>query len=366
MADVTSPSPPIRTSLIGYGYVGRVFHAPLIRSIPGLALAVIGSSQPPEQVQETAPGTEVIADPWAAATAPDIDLVVIASPNDSHAGLAIAALSAGKHVVVDKPFTVSLSEARSVAAAAEKSGKILSVFQNRRFDSDFLTAEAAISSGRLGRLVQFNSAIDRYRPEAQDRWRERPGPGAGLWFDLGTHLADQALKLFGLPETVSVHVASQRKPGSAPDWFHAVLTYPGLHVILGAGCLVAGGSARFTLHGTAASFVKSGVDVQETQLRQGMAPGDLDWGIDLDSATLIDGASAEPEVMAAIDGDYRRYYLGIRDAIISGGPNPVTPAEAVALMALIEAGVVSASTGSAQTLALTAAERAAFQAVRGA
>ena len=357
---------PLRTALIGYGYVGRVFHAPLIRAVPGLALTVIGSSQPAETVHETAPDTVVIADPVAAATAPDVDLVVIASPNDSHATLAIAALEAGKHVVVDKPFTVSLAEARAVAAAAERSGKTLSVFQNRRFDSDFLTAEAAISSGRLGRLVHFESRIDRYRPEAQDRWRERPGPGTGLWFDLGAHLADQSLKLFGLPESVAVHTASQRAPGTAPDWFHAVLTYPGLHVILGAGCLVSGGSNRFTLHGTEATFVKSGVDVQETQLRQGMVPGDLDWGIDLDAATIIDGASAEPEVMAAVDGDYLRYYAGVRDAILGKGANPVPPAEAIALMALIEAGEQSAATGRALPLSLTQAEIAAFVAARSA
>ena len=355
---------PIRTALIGYGYVGRVFHAPLIRAVPGLDLTVIGSSQPAEAVQETAPGTVVIADPVAAATAPDVDLVVIASPNDSHARLAIAALEAGKHVVVDKPFTVSLGEARAVAAAAEKAGKTLSVFQNRRFDSDFLTAEAALASGRLGRLVHFESRIDRYRPETQDRWRERPGPGTGLWFDLGAHLADQALKLFGLPESVDVHTASQRAAGTAPDWFHAVLTYSGLHVILGAGCLVAGGSSRFTLHGTEATFVKSGPDVQETQLRQGMVPGDLDWGIDLDAATIIDGATAEPEVMAAVDGDYLRYYAGVRDAILGQGANPVPPAEAVALMALIEAGEQSAATGRALPLSLTQAEIAAFTAAR--
>jgi predicted dehydrogenase len=360
MADV----PPLRVALIGYGYVGRVFHAPLIRSVPGLELAVIGSSRTEAEVRETAPGPRVIADPEAAATAEGIDLVVIATPNTSHAPLATAALAAGKHVVVDKPFTISLGEARTVAAAAEAAGKLLSVFQNRRFDSDFLTVEAAMASGRLGRLVEFESRIDRWRPEAQDRWRETPGPGGGLWFDLGAHLLDQALKLFGLPETLTVHTAMQRRADTAPDWFHALLTYPDLHVLLSAGCLVAGGRARFTLHGTEASFVKLNVDVQESQLRAGMVPGDLDWGIDLDSATIIDGASAEPELMAAVDGDYRRYYEGVRDAIRGLGPNPVTPAEAVAVMAAIAAGEQSAATGCAQSLALTEAEVVAFEAAR--
>jgi predicted dehydrogenase len=351
---------PIRTAIIGYGYVGRVFHAPLIRATPGLALTVIGSSRPEAEVQETAPGTRVIGDPLAAATGPDVDLVVIASPNESHATLAEAALAAGKHVVVDKPFTVTLAEARQVVAAAARAGRLLSVFQNRRWDSDFLTVQAALASARLGTLVQYESRIDRYRPVVQDRWRERPIPGSGLWFDLGAHLVDQALLLFGLPQTVTVHTASQRRAGTAPDWFLAVLTYPHLHAILSAGVLVSGGSARFTLHGTEASLVKTGVDVQEAQLREGVAPGDLDWGIDLDAATLVDGATGEIALLAAADGDYRRYYEGVRDAILGVVPNPVPPAQAIAVMAVIAAGEESAAQGRSVPVPLTETEAAAY------
>lgn len=358
-------SSPLRVALIGYGYAGRALHAPLLQAVPGVALTVIGSSRPEAEIQAALPGVQVIADPLAAAQSAQADLVVIATPNAQHAPLAQAALAAGKHVVVDKPFTLTLAEARGLAAMAAGAGRVLSVFQNRRFDSDFLTVEAALAAGRLGRLVEFESRIDRYRPEVPNRWRERPEPGGGLWFDLGPHLVDQALKLFGLPETVTVATAAQRRGDTAPDWFHAMLAYPGLHVILGASCLAAGGRSRFILHGTTASLVKQGVDVQESQLRQGMAPGDLDWGIDLDPATLIDGASAEPAVIAAVDGDWRRYYAGVRDAILGRGPNPVTPAEAVAVMAAIEAGVQSAETGRALPLALTESERAAFAVARG-
>ena len=353
-------STPIRTAIIGYGYVGRTFHAPLIRATPGLALTVIASSRPPAEIHETSPDTRIVSEPLAAATATDVDLVVIASPNDSHAALAEAALAAGKHVVVDKPFTVTLAEARRVADAAAHAGRLLSVFQNRRWDSDFLTVQAALASGRLGSLVQYESRIDRYRPVAQDRWREHPIPGSGLWFDLGSHLVDQTLSLFGLPQSVTLHTASQRQAGTAPDWFHAVLTYPNLHAILSAGVLVSGGSARFALHGTEASLVKVGVDVQEAQLREGIAPGDLDWGIDLDAATLIDGPTGEQEVLAAADGDYRRYYEGVRDAILGTGPNPVPPAEAVAVMAVIAAGEESAASGRTMALSLTQAEIAAY------
>jgi predicted dehydrogenase len=352
---------PIRTAIIGYGYVGRTFHAPLIRATPGLALTIIGSSQPEDAIHETAPDVRVVSDPLAAATDPEVDLVVIASPNDSHAKLAEAALGAGKHVVVDKPFTVTLAEARQVVVVAARARRLLSVFQNRRWDSDFLTVQAALASGRLGTLVQFESRIDRYRPVAQDRWREMPAPGGGLWFDLGAHLVDQALLLFGLPQSVTLHTASQRRADSAPDWFLAVLTYPHLHAILSAGVLVSGGSARFMLHGTAASLVKAGVDVQEAQLREGVAPGDLDWGIDLDAAKLFDGATGEIELVSAADGDYRRYYEGVRDAILGAAPNPVTPAEAIAVMAVIAAGEESAALGRSMPLPLTEVEAAQFQ-----
>jgi predicted dehydrogenase len=353
---------PIRTAIIGYGYVGRVFHAPLVRATPGLALTVIGSSRPEAEIHETAPGVRVIGDPLAAATDPDVDLVVIASPNDSHATLAEAALAAGKHVVVDKPFTVTLAEARQVAAAAARAGLVLSIFQNRRWDSDFLTVRAELAEGRLGRLVQYESRIDRYRPVSQDRWREHLIPGSGLWFDLGAHLVDQALLLFGLPHSVTLHTASQRKAGTAPDWFLAVLTYPHLHAVLSAGVLVSGGSARFTLHGTEASLVKTGVDVQEAQLRAGIAPGDLDWGIDLDAATLVQGATGERALLAAADGDYRRYYEGVRDAILGMAPNPVPPAQAIAVMAVIAGGEDSAAQGRSVPVPLTEAEVTAFEA----
>ncbi len=353
-------APPIRTAIIGYGYVGRTFHAPLVRAVPGLALTVIGSSRAPDEIHATSPDTRVVCDPLAAATAPDVDLVIIASPNDSHATLADAALSAGKHVVVDKPFTVTLAEARRVADTAARTGKLLSVFQNRRWDSDFLTVRAALAEGRLGRLVQYESRIDRYQPAPRDPRREKPGPGAGLWFGLGPHLIDQALQLFGLPLSVTLHTATQRRQDTAPDWFLAVLAYPGVHAILSAGALVSGGSARFTLHGTEASLVKAGVDVQETQLRQGIAPGDLDWGIDLDAAVLFDGATGERELLAAADGDYRRYYEGVRDAILGVGPNPVPPAQAIAVMAAIAAGEDSVAIGRSMPLSLTEAEVAAY------
>jgi predicted dehydrogenase len=352
---------PIRVALIGYGYAGRSIHAPLIGSVAGLELTVIGSRQPEDELRAELPGIRVIADPLKAATDPGAELIVIATPNESHAPLAEAALRAGKHVVVDKPFTVTLEEARRLAKLAGETGCLLSVFQNRRWDSDFLTVAGAIRDGRLGDVAHVESRIDRYRPEVKDRWREGSQPGGGLWWDLGPHLADQALHLFGLPERVTAHIALQRVGAKADDWFQVMLTYPKLHVILGAGMLVSGGTQRFIAHGSRASLVKRDVDVQENQLRAGMVPRDLDWGIDLDAATLFDGATGETELVTAIDGDYCRFYDAIRDALTEGAANPVSPAEGVATMAILEAAQASAREGRSLPPPLLPEEIADFE-----
>ncbi len=187
----------IRVGLIGYGFAGKVFHAPLIRSVPGLALTVVGSSRR-EAVQADIPEA-IVCDPDEVATHPNVDLVVIATPNESHFPLAAAALAAGKDVVVDKPFTVTLLEARSLAEIARHHNRLLSVFHNRRWDSEILATKAVLESGVLGAVSHYECHMDRYRPVVRQRWREVAGPGAGLWFDLGPHLIDQAVHLFGLP-----------------------------------------------------------------------------------------------------------------------------------------------------------------------
>ena len=192
-------APSIHVALIGYGFAGHTFHAPLIAATPGLRLSVVGSRDA-GKVQADHPEVAVLADPFAAATDARADLVVIATPNDSHAPLARAALAAGKHVVVDKPFTLDLAQARGLAALAAQHGRLLSVFQNRRWDSDYLGIRQVIDDGLLGEVAHFESHIDRYRPQVRERWREQAGPGSGLWWDLGPHLVDQALHLFGLPQ----------------------------------------------------------------------------------------------------------------------------------------------------------------------
>ncbi len=186
----------IRVGLIGYGYAGKVLHAPLIRSVPGLQLTVVGSSRP-DVVRTDMPGVTVCA-AEDVTTHPHVDLVVIASPNESHFPLAAAALRAGKDVVVDKPFTVTLAEARSLAKIAAEHRRLLSVFHNRRWDSEILATKAILQTGVLGEVSHYECHMDRFRPGVRRRWREDPGPGAGLWFDLGPHLIDQSLHMVQL------------------------------------------------------------------------------------------------------------------------------------------------------------------------
>ena len=258
-------SKPVGVGLIGYGFAGKTFHAPLIRAVDGLALRAIASSDA-AKVKKDFPGMTVFANPADMIAADGIELIVIATPNDSHAPLARAALSAGRHVVIDKPFTLDMAEARELIALAERQSRLLSVFHNRRWDSDFLAAKFGVESGVLGTVTHFESHIDRFRPEVRDRWRERAEPGAGVWYDLAPHLIDQTLQLFGLPQSVQANFMLQRPGAQAVDWAHAVLTYPQHRAVLHASMIAAGGVPRFLVHGDKGSLVKNGIDQQEAQL----------------------------------------------------------------------------------------------------
>ncbi|MBW8861559.1 MAG: Gfo/Idh/MocA family oxidoreductase, partial [Acidobacteria bacterium] len=230
----------IRVALIGYGRAGQTFHTPLIRSTPGLDLAVVVSSRP-ARVHADLPQVIVTATPAAVWTDTSVDMVVIATPTATHGELAAAALEAGKHVVVDKPLAPSLDAARRLGALALRTQRVLATFQNRRWDGDFLALEAIVRSGALGEITHVESHFDRFRPAVRDRWRERPGPGSGVWNDLGPHLADQALRLFGLPDSVSGSLAAHRPGARTDDWAHVVLGYGRRAVLLHASMLAAAG-----------------------------------------------------------------------------------------------------------------------------
>lgn len=349
----------INVALIGYGFAGKTFHAPLLSATAGLNLYAIVSSDA-AKVQADFPGMRVIADAQQAIADPNIDLVVIASPNTTHAPLAREALEAGKHVVVDKPFTLNMQEARELIALAEEKGQLLSVFHNRRWDSDYLGVRQAIEQGLVGRVVQFESHIDRFRPQVRVRWREQNVPGSGLWFDLGPHLIDQALQLFGLPESVQGNIATLREQAEVNDWAHVVLNYPEHRVILHCSMLVAGGVSRFSVHGDKGSLIKAHADRQESQLLAGVTPGSAGWGADDDAMVLYSGEEA-PRQLPTPAGDQRQYYIQIANALNGQQENPVPPQQALAVMAVLEAAVKASESGQAQQPALSEAEKSALR-----
>jgi len=326
----------LHVGIIGFGYASATFHAPLIQSVPGLELTAI-SSRDPGKVRAALPTVQVEASPEALLSRPDLDVIVIPTPNETHYLLASQALAAGKHVVVDKPFTVTLAEARALKDQAERSGRLLSVFHNRRWDGDFLTLRQVLASGVLGRIVHFESHFDRYRPEVKERWREQPGPGTGLWYDLGPHLLDQAVQLFGLPEAMTLDQALQREGAQVDDWFHAVLRYGSMRVILHGGALVPVPAPRFVMHGERGTFIAHGLDPQEDRLKAGQPPqGAAPTTAEL---TLWDEEGRKESVLACLPGNYPAYYEKVRDAVLGSGTNPVTAEEAIAVMSLLEQGL---------------------------
>ncbi|HUD93327.1 Gfo/Idh/MocA family oxidoreductase, partial [Sphingobium sp.] len=276
---------------------------------------------------------------------PAIDLIVIATPSATHAALADRALRAGKHVVVDKPFALSLAEARALAALADAVGRKLAVFHNRRFDSDYLSITAAIANGAVDRVTHFESHFDRFRPEIRDRWREDGSPGSGVWLDLGPHLVDQALALFGRPLAVSADIAALRAGSVADDWAHVVLRYDGLRVVLHASLHApggdAGGAPRFAVHGTKGSLIKRRLDPQEAQLIAGLRPDDDIWGVDPDPVEYHDGMG-DVTLHPATTGCQERFYAQVADALLSGSALPVSTAQALSVQEVIEAAWLSA------------------------
>lgn len=333
----------VRVGLIGYGYASKTFHAPLIAGTPGMQLAAVSSSDA-AKVHADWPAMSVVSNPAALFDDPNLDLIVIPTPNDTHFPLAKAALEAGKHVVVDKPFTVTLSQARELEALAKSRGRVLSVFHNRRWDSDFLTLKALLGEGTLGEVAWFESHFDRFRPQVRNRWREQAGVGSGIWYDLGPHLVDQALVLFGQPVSISVDLAQLRPGAQTTDCFHAILNYPQRRVVLHASMLAAAESPRYVVHGTRGSYVKYGLDPQEDRLKAGERPPLEDWGYDMRDGvlTLADGDSLVEKPLLTLPGNYPAYYAGVRDALNGQGENPVPASQAIRVMEIIELGIESA------------------------
>ncbi|HEX7882233.1 MAG TPA: oxidoreductase [Afipia sp.] len=331
----------IGVGLIGYGLGGRVFHAPFIQATDGLALRAV-VSRDPAKVLGKLPGVAVFPSVDELLAQDGIDLVVVSSPDALHAEHAIAALRAGKHVVVDKPFATTLADARLITETADRAGKMVTVFHNRRWDADFLTLQRLIAEGRLGRIVHFESHFDRWRPEAAAVWKEaREG---GSWLDLGPHLVDQALCLFGKPEAVTADIATMREGAPAPDWFHAVLHYPGMRAVLHSSKLAADHRLRFAVHGTGGSWIKHGLDTQEGAIVAGALPGDANLGCDPVLGMFSQAGYRELPV-ANERGNYGLFWQGLARALQWDEPNPVPVNEALSVMEVLQAGLESTAKG---------------------
>ena len=339
-------SDPLNVGLIGFGMAGQVFHAPLIHANPNLRLTHIvqrrGNSS-----QQRYPTARVLSDVDALLADESVDLVVVATPNVSHFDLASRALQAGKHVVVDKPFTITSKDADHLIVLAKKVNRLLSVFQNRRWDGDFLTVCQILDQKLLGRVVEFESHFDRFRPALKPgAWREQALAGSGVLFDLGSHLADQAIVLFGRPSAIYADVRQQRDAAVVADNFEIHLEYAGLKATLKAGSLVCEPSPRFVVYGTEGSYIKFGLDPQEEALKQGSSPAQPNWGSEIELSwgthTRCDGTMVRKKY-PTLPGSYPTYYSNVYRAIRGEEELAVKPEQSREVIHLIELAQQSAA-----------------------
>ncbi len=340
----------IKTGITGYGYSARTFHLPLIESSGQFEFAAVSTSRP-EDVRLKYPSVQIYKTAHDLITSSDVELIIITAPNDVHFDLAKLCLLNGKHVVLEKPMVTKSSEAEQLIVLAEKQCLVLSVFHNRRWDGDFLTVKKIIEEKSIGDIRYFESHFDRFRPEVKKRWREMPGPGSGIWFDLGSHLADQAIYLFGLPEALTARCLMTRENSETVDYFHVQLHYKNLEVVLHASSFCAGPNRRFHIEGTGGSYIKYGLDPQEDQLKNGMIPTDTDYGIEEKEkfGTLFNGTETKKIETAA--GCYQHYYSGIAGAVNNKDICPVKSEDAQNIIKILELAEVSSLTGKTVKLA---------------
>ncbi|WP_104022214.1 Gfo/Idh/MocA family protein [Gemmatirosa kalamazoonensis] len=347
---------PMRVALIGYGLAGRVFHAPHISVTPGLRLDAIVTSDRERQAQARAryPHARLIdraEQLWAQADA--FDLVVIGAPNGTHVPLALAALEAGLHVVVDKPFAPNAAEGRRVLDEARRRGKHVIPFHNRRWDGDLLTVRRLIAEGALGDVFRFESRFERWRGTPKPRWQapeaEARANGEGMLMDIGTHLVDQALLLFGPASRVYAET-DRRYPGvTTEDDFTILLTHAsGVRSHLIASAIAAQSGPRFAVYGSKAGYMKFGLDPQEAALNAGGGPpGGPGWGEEPEARWGTLGVADDRRPVRTEPGNYAAYYAGVAATLRDGAPPPVSPEDAIAGLAILDAAVRSAETGCA-------------------
>lgn len=326
---------PITTALVGYGFSATTFHLPFLTALDGFELTAVSSSQQ-QRVSKEQPSTAIFSSAEQMIRQCDAELVIIAAPNEQHFPLAKLALEQGKHVVLEKPFVCTAAEGKQLIALAERRERLLSVYHNRRWDGDFLTLKQLQANGRLGDIHRFESHFDRFRPLVRQRWREQPGPGTGIWFDLGPHLVDQALQLFGLPEAVTGRCRPLRDSSEVVDYFHVQLHYSRLEVILASSPYCAGPNLRFQLQGDQGEYRKYGLDPQEARLIDGLLPQQESWAQEdpADFGTLYRAEGSE--TIATSCGGYQHYYQQVAAALRHGTANPVPASDALAVVEILE------------------------------
>jgi scyllo-inositol 2-dehydrogenase (NADP+) len=346
----------IDVGLIGFGLAGRAFHAQVITRVPGLRLAAI-LQRNGNEAAGLYPNVRIVRTLDELLGTEGIRLIVIATPNDSHFPMVRKCLAAGRDVLVDKPFTTTLEEAVALVQFAKKQGRLLTVYQNRRYDGDFQAIAQIVEGGALGRIVRFESNYDRYRPQLRPgAWREKTGPGAGIFFDIGPHLIDHALVLFGMPQALTADIRTERDGAVVDDAFDLAFHYPhGLRADLRSSILAVVTRPRFLLLGTQGAILKQSFDPQENNLRQGNVPTDTAWGAEPEEnwATLTvseNGALTQRRVPSA-KCDYRDFYANLRDAILGKAKLAVTPEGALDVMRLLE--LARQSSAERRTIAVT-------------
>jgi scyllo-inositol 2-dehydrogenase (NADP+) len=335
---------PIRAALVGYGSVAEKMHAPLLQVCSDINFVAVVERNG-ERCKQRYPQVSTFKSLEELLSADAADLVCITTPNEFHFPMAKQCLMAGKHVVVDKPVTLLPSEAEELLSLSKSMGLVCSIFHNRRFDGDFKTLQEIVSKNLLGRLVYLESHFDRFRPQVSDNWREKEVPGKGITLDLGTHLIDQVVVLFGKPSTLWADIRRQRQGAVADDYFDICLEYPGFKARVTAGVLVNVESPKFLLLGEKGSYQKFYLDVQEQAFKQGKPPEGEEWGVENEARWGKVYLAEESFAYPTLPGDYRVFYQNIADAILRKAPLLVTLQQAIPVLKIIEASFLSSLQG---------------------
>ncbi|MFC5626522.1 Gfo/Idh/MocA family oxidoreductase [Algoriphagus winogradskyi] len=330
----------IRTAIVGFGSVAEKMHAPLIDVCPDLDL-VASVERRTNRCEELYSGVTTYRSLEELLDADVADLIVITTPNEFHFPMAMQCLDAGKHVVVDKPVTIYSHEAEALNKKADEKGLICSVFHNRRYDGDFMTLQKLVREGDLGDLVYLESHFDRFRPDVSENWREKEVPGNGITYDLGAHLIDQVILLFGLPNWIQADIRKQRKGAVADDYFDITMDYGSLKARVTAGALVNAPTPKFLLLGKNGSYQKFGLDVQEAEFKLGKKPEGPDWGVETEEKWGKLFLSEEIKLYETIPGDYRILYQNVADAILKGSDLFIKIPQAISVLKIIEASFLS-------------------------